>query len=372
MSADGRKFALKAKKLSMSEEEPDENVTLRFNEMELCGHGVFSNVYKGTVNENGHDVTVAIKKCWGTEKDKDSKEIQILKRLNRHKAKNVTKLLYFTSKSYDEKICFSLIMEFMPTTLSSHIRSTKPKPLPIIETKVFTWQMFRGLNWVHSNGIFHRDLKPQNILINPDTLLLQIGDFGSSVIIEEGDTFSSYHVTRYYRPIELLLGSHKYGPAIDFWSAGCVMAEMLRGRTFLPGKTTDNQLEIILECFGAPTESQLSAMSARKKKLLEKPDMVKAVEIFNERGQNGLRSRMPTAPDDAIKLLEEIFNYDPAERLHGSKLLGDPFFSDIFDSKREHNGKPLKLLTKSDLKKAVAGDVTRELKSRSFSRENLN
>jgi len=345
-------------------------VTLRFNEMKLCGHGVFSNVYTGTVTENGQEVTVAIKKCWGTEKE--SKEIQILKRLNRHKAKNVTKLLYFTSKNYDGKICFSLIMEFMPTTLSSHIRATKPKPLPIIETKIFTWQMFRGLNWIHSNGIFHRDLKPQNILINADTFLLQIGDFGSSVIIVEGDTFSSYHVTRYYRPIELLLGSHKYGPAIDFWSAGCVMAEMLRGRTFLPGNTTDNQLEIILECFGAPTESQLAAMSARKVKLLEKPAMINAVEAFNDRGQNLLRSRMPTAPEESIKLLEEIFNYDPSERLHGPQLLGNPFFSDIFDPKLEHNGKPLKLLTKSDLKKAVAGDLTRELRSRSFSRETLN
>lgn len=348
-------------------EKTDENVTLRFNEMRLCGYGVYSNVYTGIVNENGRERNVAIKKYWGTEKD--SKEIQILKRLNRHKAKNITKLLYFASKSYQEKICFSLIMEFMPTTLSSHIRAHKPKPLEIIETKIFTWQMFRGLNWIHKNGIFHRDLKPENILINPDTCLLQIGDFGSSVVIGERETFSSYQVTRFYRPIELLLGAHKYGPAVDVWSAGCVFAEMLRGRIFLAGYTADHQLELVLECFGPPTESQLVAMNARQMKLLEKAAMVKAVKTFNHRGQNALHTMIPAAPVEAIKLLEEMLNYVPADRLHGPKLLGDPFFSEIFDSKLEHNGKPLKLLTKSDLKKAVAGDVTRDQKSQSFSRQ---
>lgn len=104
--------------------------------------------------------------------------------------------------------------------------------------------MFRGLAWMHKNKIFHRDFKPQNILVNPDTLLLQIADFGSSVIIGEYDPMSSYNVTRYYRPPELLLGAHKYGPAIDVWSAGCVFAEMLRGRIFLPGQHTENQLEV--------------------------------------------------------------------------------------------------------------------------------
>jgi len=235
--------------------------------------------------------------------------------------------------------------------------ATKPKPLDILETKAFAWQMFRGLNWMHKNEVFHRDLKPQNILINPETCLLQIADFGSSVILGEFDSYSSYHVTRYYRPPELLLGAHNYGPAIDVWSAGCVFAEMLRGRTFLPGSTTENQLEKILECFGAPTKTQMKDMHPRRPKLIEKPAMVKAIETFNERGQNGLKSLVPSAPSEALKLLEDIFNYSPSERLHGPKLLADPFFEEIFEPELQHNGKPWKLLTKKDYNKAVAGDT---------------
>jgi hypothetical protein len=74
--------------------------------------------------------------------------------------------------------------------------------------------------------------------------------------------------------------------------------------------------------------------------------MVRAIEVYNDRGQNSLSMLMPTAPSEAVRLLEKIMNYTPGKRLCGPKLLSNSFFEEIFDPKLQHNGKPLNLLTK--------------------------
>jgi len=354
-------LVIQAKKPGVTEEK-DENVTIQLNGMRLFGHGAYSNVYKSSLNENGQERHVAIKMCW--EYESHVKEFRILRRLNAIEEKNIVKLFYVFSKTLGDKVCFSLVLGFMPTTLSAHISATRPEPLDIAETKIFAWQLFHGLNWMHTKGIFHRDVKPQNILVNPDTFLLQIGDFGSSVIIGEVDSYSPYQVTRYYRPPELLLGSRKYGPAIDIWSAGCVFAEMLRGQTFLQGTTTENQLEKVLECFGEPSETELQAMNIPKSRLLKKRIMVRAVKVFNTRGQNGLRTLLPSAPNGAIKLLAKVFNYSPMDRLQGKQLLSNSFFSDIFDSNRKRTLS--NLLTKEEFMKIVAEFAPPDVKSDSL------
>ncbi|EPB72302.1 hypothetical protein ANCCEY_08619, partial [Ancylostoma ceylanicum] len=98
-------------------------------------------------------------------------------------------------------------------------------------------------------GICHRDIKPQNLLIDEETGLLKIGDFGSSAFEPKKGPQPSYHVTRYYRPPELLLGAKIYGCEIDIWSAACVFGEMLRGAVLFPGKNTFNQMEVRLIIF---------------------------------------------------------------------------------------------------------------------------
>ncbi|KAI6229862.1 Protein kinase [Aphelenchoides fujianensis] len=235
MSAEGT-HTVTAKRVGGAEEE----VTLTFSALRLFSHGVYSNVYTGTIHDGGEERTIAIKKCWGSEED--MKEIRILERLNRFAPKNIVNLLYIFSKTHGDRTCYSLVMKFVPNSLAH------PSAHPL---------------------------------------------------------------------------------AADVWSAGCVLAEMLRGRTFLAGSSTDNQLEKIVDCFGLPTADQLRAMHARRARLLEKPPV-------------------------------KICSYTPSARLHGPKLLGHPFFDEIFDSNAQRNGRPLDLLTRSDLARAVAGDVSRE------------
>ncbi|KAK6736659.1 hypothetical protein RB195_019390 [Necator americanus] len=127
--------------------------------------------------------------------------------------------------------CYSLIFEFFPLNLYQYLKKFNRK-IGLVETKMFAWQLFRGQYHLLRAGICHRDIKPQNLLIDEESGLLKIGDFGSSAVEPRKAPQPSYHVTRYYRPPELLLGAKIYGCEVDIWSSACFFfGEMLRACT---------------------------------------------------------------------------------------------------------------------------------------------
>lgn len=171
-------------------------------------------------------------------------------------------------------ICLALIFEYVPLDLHKYLKNVSRR-LDIVEVKLITWQLFRGQSHLQKMEICHRDIKPQNLLYNSDTGLLKISDFGSSSFQTPKAPQPSYHVTRYYRPPELLLGSKYYGCELgehiakqfwksflfsDIWSCGCVFAELLKGGVFFAGRNTNNQLELIFDVLGKPTDEDLMAM----------------------------------------------------------------------------------------------------------------
>ena len=93
--------------------------------------------------------------------------------------------------------------------------------------KLYAYQAFRGLAYIHALGICHRDIKPQNLLVDPDTHELKICDFGSAKRLSAGEVNVSYICSRYYRAPELIFGATNYTQSIDVWSVGCVLAELL-------------------------------------------------------------------------------------------------------------------------------------------------
>uniref|UniRef100_A0A8L8KLH4 Protein kinase domain-containing protein n=1 Tax=Heligmosomoides polygyrus TaxID=6339 RepID=A0A8L8KLH4_HELPZ len=205
--------------------------------LHLFSCGAFSNVYRGFAESDTNiPREIVIKKTW--------------------------------SGTREGITCFSLIFEFFPMNLYQYLKKHNRR-IAIIETKMFAWQLFRGQYHLLRAGVCHRDIKPQNLLVDEETGLLKIGDFGSSTFEPRKSSQPSYHVTRYYRPPELLLGARNYGCEVDIWSTACVFGEMLRGSVLFPGKSTMNQIELYIENFGLPTDNDVALMNASKNKWKE-------------------------------------------------------------------------------------------------------
>lgn len=110
----------------------------------------------------------------------------------------------------------------------------------------FLYQLLRGLKYVHSASVLHRDLKPSNLLLNA-SCDLKIGDFGLARTTSETDFMTEYVVTRWYRAPELLLNCTEYTAAIDIWSVGCILGEIMTREPLFPGKDYVHQLRLITE-----------------------------------------------------------------------------------------------------------------------------
>ncbi|CAJ0581761.1 unnamed protein product, partial [Mesorhabditis spiculigera] len=335
-------------------------VNVHLTRLELFSFGAFSNVYRGQAEDDlTHSVhEVAIKKTWkqhGLNEVTDKEavpEIRILKLLNQLNHKNIVKLLYDFAQGYEQRTCYSLVFEFLPSTLYSYMKSRR-RQLELIDIKLFTWQLFRGQAHLAKANIMHRDIKPQNLLVDPNTAFLKISDFGSSTIIRKTVRHPSYHVTRYYRPPELLLEAKNYGCEVDVWSCGCVFGEMLAGRTLIAGRNADHQLDLVMTYFGVPNREQAAAMHCPVRtynKVLEKNyDRVgpfpKLKQLVGE-----------SASADALKLLSRVLVYMPNERLCGLPFLSNPFFADIFNPETRRSGSPIECITAQDLKDVEQGD----------------
>jgi len=146
------------------------------------------------------------------------------------------------------------IFELMETDLGSIIKSKQELSLDHIQ--FFMYQILRGMKYIHSAGILHRDLKPRNLLVNSNCDL-KIWDFGLSRAdipeLYEAGAMTDYISTRWYRAPELLFGSEHYSSSVDVWSIGCIFAELLTRMSFLPGTDTENQLMLIIEMIGIPS-----------------------------------------------------------------------------------------------------------------------
>ncbi|VDK73928.1 unnamed protein product [Litomosoides sigmodontis] len=156
-------------------------VELVMENLHLFSNGIFSNVYKGLLKKPQRRL-IAIKKSWSDQSNYQPTEVQILTMLNRLHHKNIIKLLYKFSQAYpDQKICTALVFEFFPMNL--HEVREKYGPLSILDIKLYIWQLFRGQAHLEKNNVCHRDIKPQNLLIDHENGMLKISDFGSSKLI---------------------------------------------------------------------------------------------------------------------------------------------------------------------------------------------
>ncbi|EGT44802.1 hypothetical protein CAEBREN_18833 [Caenorhabditis brenneri] len=358
--------------------EDGKDATLTLTDMRLFACGVFSNVYRGTAKDDNNEIV--IKKTWPSKKSFPT-EVKILGILGKMKHKNVIRLLYSYQKAHADRICLGLIFECIPYNLHQFIKEQE-RQIDIIEVKLITWQLFRGQAHLQRMKITHRDIKPQNLLFEPQSGLLKIADFGSSTDQPAKVAQTSYHVTRYYRPPELILGSH-YGPQLDIWSCGCVFGELLKGDVMLRGGTSDHQGEIIFDMIGVPTKDDLKAMQVNKEKYERlaakyKPDPTKCTlnmaYLFDHKPayQKERKTRVQnhrielSEMKESVELLREVLSYNPMKRLCGTELLMDAYFIEVMilfdDNTVRYNNKKIGCITQKDYQNVKNGDraVTHE------------
>ncbi|KAF3437194.1 hypothetical protein FNV43_RR19947 [Rhamnella rubrinervis] len=221
----------------------------------------------------------------------------------------------------------------------------------------FLYQLLRGLKYIHTANVFHRDLKPKNILANADCKL-KICDFGlARVSFNDAPSaifWTDYVATRWYRAPELC-GSFfsKYTPAIDIWSIGCIFAEMLTGKPLFPGKNVVHQLDLMTDLLGTPSSESTARIRNEKARRYLSSMRKKQPVPFSQ--------KFPNADPLALRLLEHLLAFDPKDRPTAEEALSDPYFNGLANVDREPSTQPISKLEFEFERRKLTKDDVREL-----------
>ncbi|XP_038991625.1 mitogen-activated protein kinase 9-like isoform X2 [Hibiscus syriacus] len=221
----------------------------------------------------------------------------------------------------------------------------------------FLYQLLRGLKYIHAANIFHRDLKPKNILTNADCKL-KICDFGlARVSFNDAPSaifWTDYVATRWYRAPELC-GSFfsKYTPAIDVWSIGCIFAEMLIGKPLFPGRNVVHQLDLMTDLLGSPSAESISKIRNEKAR--------RYLSNMRRKQPVPFSKKFPNADPLALSLLQRLLAFDPKDRPTAEEALADPYFYGLANVDHEPTTKPISKLEFEFERRKLAKDDVREL-----------
>lgn len=285
----------------------------RYQKIDFLGEGQFATVFKAKDIET--DMIVAVKKIkLGTCADaKDGinrtalREIKLLQELNHENVLGLSDVFGYMSN-------VSLVFEFVDTDLEVIIKDPGIVFTPS-NIKAYTIMTLKGLEYLHDHWILHRDLKPNNLLINRKGVL-KIGDFGLAKFFGSPTRLYTHQVvTRWYRAPELLFGARMYGVGVDMWAVGCIMCELLLKAPLLPGESDLDQLTRIFQTLGTPSEETW-------------PGVTKLQDFIQFKVFPGipLNEIFTAAGDDLLAVISSLLCLNPAKRADCAQTLQMDYF----------------------------------------------
>ncbi|KAI2662083.1 Cyclin-dependent kinase 16 [Labeo rohita] len=304
--------------------------------LDKLGEGTYATVYKGRSKLT--DNLVALKEI-RLEHEEGApctaiREVSLLKDL---KHANIVTLhdIIHTQKS------LTLVFEYLDKDLKQYLDDCG-NCIHMHNVKLFLFQLLRGLNYCHRRKVLHRDLKPQNLLIN-DRGELKLADFGLARAKSiPTKTYSNEVVTLWYRPPDILLGSTDYSTQIDMWGVGCIFYEMSTGRPLFPGSTVEEELHFIFKLLGTALSPTLSSSPTRLSLAL---DLTVCLRTPTEETWPGITSNeefisynypryradclhnhTPRLDNDGVELLSKLLQFEGKKRIAAEEAMRHPYF----------------------------------------------
>lgn len=292
-----------------------EGPSTRYQKIDFLGEGQFATVFKARDSETEEIVAVKKIKLGSRAEARDGinrtalREIKLMQELHHD---NVLGLL----DVFGHKSDISLVFDFMITDLEAIIKDQRGIILYPAHVKSYTLQTLQGLEYLHMNWILHRDLKPNNLLLDQNGVL-KIGDFGLAKYFGSPTRIYTHQVvTRWYRCPELLFGAKMYGVGVDIWAVGCILAELLLRVPFLPGETDLDQMSRIFQALGTPTEDTWPGVTSLSEYV-----------TFKTFPGTPLEHIFTAAGDDLLELLGKLLAMDPLKRCTSTQALQMAYFS---------------------------------------------
>ncbi|XP_024966684.1 mitogen-activated protein kinase 15-like [Cynara cardunculus var. scolymus] len=328
----------------------------RYKILEIIGKGSYGVVCAAVDTQTGDKV--AIKKITNIfEHSSDAirilREIKLL-RLLRHPDIVEIKRIMLPPSRRDFKDIY-VVFELMESDLHQVIKANDD--LTHEHHRFFLYQMLRALKYMHTANVYHRDLKPKNILANANCKL-KICDFGlaRAAFTDTPTTifWTDYVATRWYRAPELCGSFYsKYTPAVDIWGIGCIFAEVLTGKPLFPGKSVVHQLELITDLLGTPSSDTISRVRNDKARKYLTDMRRKKPVTFSE--------KFLDVDPLALRLLQRLLAFDPKDRPTAEQALADPYFKGLSKVEREPSCQSFSKLEFEFERRRVTKEDIREL-----------
>mmetsp|Transcript_66123 Transcript_66123/g.132694 ORF Transcript_66123/g.132694 Transcript_66123/m.132694 type:complete len:318 (-) Transcript_66123:255-1208(-) len=296
----------------------NESTDDRYEKLSVIGSGVFGTVYKARDKET--DEIVAMKHLHLEGGDLcDGVPAQVIREVSLLRDFTHPNIAQLRSIQISGLGDYDLILEYIDLELHKVLRTHRKEGtlLPMDQVARYSQDLLSGIHACHVRLIIHRDLKPQNILIGKNGL--KICDFGLARIYSlPVKTYTHDVVTLWYRAPEILLGGHKYGPEVDIWSAGCIVAEMATCFPLFPGDSEIGTIFKILKILGSPTEETWPGFSKLEY-------WKESFPKWPPTGLEPIRTSRPELGDAGIELIARLLDMNPQSRLSSRRAKNHAF-----------------------------------------------